>query len=209
MSIPKCLKLGSQDNLAQGMHIWMEKFLGNWPIINPSHMKDDMNEANANYNPFPTIYVEDNLASLFYELGLQGNPIVYQICLRNSNDLSCCFMFHNLTTPKHNTKVATSISPIHATCTTILKHKNSTINVGQTSPYGIPFNLGTYDASPNVSPTTNHTHSSPKTHPTLGTNAPHNTLPKVPILVFVPCIQMHTLSSLDGFTTNKRKMGDT
>jgi hypothetical protein len=114
-------------------------------------------------------------------------------------------MFHNLTTPKHNTKVATPMSLIHATCTTIW---NPTINVVQTSPYGIPFNLGIYDASPNVSPTTNHTHSSPKRHPTLGTNAPHNTLSKVPILGFVPCMQMHILSSLDGFTIpTKEKWG--
>jgi hypothetical protein len=72
-------------------------------------------------------------------------------------------MFHNLTIPKHNTKVATPISPIHATCATVPKRRNPTINVVQTSPYGIPFNLGTYDVSPNVSPTTNHTHCSPKT----------------------------------------------
>ncbi len=146
---------------------------------------------------------------LHYFNGFQGNPIVYQICLRNSNDLSCCFMFHNLTTPNHNTKIATPISPIHATCTTVPKRVNPTINVVQTSPYDIPFNLGTYDASPNVSPTTNHTHSSPKRPPTLGTNAPHNTLPKVSILGFVPCMQMHVLSSLDGFTINKGKMGNT
>jgi hypothetical protein len=125
----KMSKVRLPSQFGQGMHILMEKFLGNWPIINPSHMKADMNEANANYNPFPTIYVEDNLASLFYEHGLQGNPIVYQICLRNSNDMSCCFMFHNLTTPKHNTKVATPISPIHATCTTIPEHENPTIIV--------------------------------------------------------------------------------
>jgi hypothetical protein len=118
-------------------------------------------------------------------------------------------MFHNLTTPNHNTKIATPISPIHATCTTVPKRVNPTINVVQTSPYDIPFNLGTYDASPNVSPTTNHTHSSPKRPPTLGTNAPHNTLPKVSILGFVPCMQMHVLSSLDGFTINKGKMGNT
>jgi hypothetical protein len=59
----------------------MEKFLGNWPIISPSRMKNDMNETNANYNPFPTIYVQDDLVSVFYELGLQGNPIVYPIYL--------------------------------------------------------------------------------------------------------------------------------
>jgi hypothetical protein len=57
------VKLPSQFD--QGMHILIEKFLGNWPIINPSHMKDVMNEANANYNPFPIIFVEDDLASLF------------------------------------------------------------------------------------------------------------------------------------------------
>jgi len=159
-------KVRFPSQFGQGMNILMEKFLGNWSIINPSHMKNDMNEANANYNPFPTIYVEDDdLVSLFYELGLQGNPIVYQICLRNSNVLSC-FMFHNLTTPKHNTKVATPISPIHATCATVPKRRNLTINVVQITPYGIPFNLGTYNVSPNVSPTTNHTHSSPKMPPT-------------------------------------------
>jgi hypothetical protein len=201
-------KVRLPSQFGQGMHILMEKFLGNWPIISPSRMKNDMNEANANYNPFPTIYVQDDLVSVFYELGLQGNPIVYPIYLRNSNVLSC-FMFDNLTTPKHNTKVATPISPIHATCITVPKRKNPTINVVQTSPYGIPFNLDTYNASPNVSPTTNHTHSSPKTPPTLGTNAPHNTFPKVPILGFVPCMQMHVLSFLDGFTTNKGKMGNT
>lgn len=85
----KMSKVRLPSQFGQGMHILMEKFLGNWPIISPSHMKNDMNEANANYNPFPTIYVQDDLVSLFYELGLQGNPIVYQICLRNSNVLSC------------------------------------------------------------------------------------------------------------------------
>ncbi len=80
-------KVRLPSQFGQGMNILMEKILGNWPIINPSHMKNDMNEANANYNPFLTIYVEDDLVSLFYELGLQGNPIVYQICLRNTNVL--------------------------------------------------------------------------------------------------------------------------
>jgi hypothetical protein len=41
------------------------------------------------------------------------------------------------------------------------------------------------------------------------TIAPHNILPKVPILGFVPFMQMHILSPLDGFTTNKGKMGNT
>jgi len=83
-------KVRLTSQFGQGMNILMENFLGNWPIINPSHMKNDINEANANYNPFLTIYVEDDdLVSLFYELGLQGNPIVYQIYLRNSNVLSC------------------------------------------------------------------------------------------------------------------------
>jgi hypothetical protein len=87
--LSKMSKVRLPSQFGQGMHILMENFLGNWPIISPSHMKNDMNEANANYNPFPTIYVQDDLVSLFYELGLQGNPIVYQICLRNSNVMSC------------------------------------------------------------------------------------------------------------------------
>jgi hypothetical protein len=57
----KMSKVRLPSQFGQGMHILIEKFLGNWPIINPSHMKDYKNEAIANYNPFPTIYEETQL----------------------------------------------------------------------------------------------------------------------------------------------------
>jgi hypothetical protein len=48
--------------------------------------------------------------------------------------------------------VTIQIIPTHATCTMVPKCGNPIINLVETSPYGIPFNMGTYNISPSTSP---------------------------------------------------------
>jgi len=162
MSIPKCLKLGSQANLAKAWTYWWKNFLAiGQSLILPTWRMIWMKQMQTTILFLQSMW---KMTLFHYFMKLVSKET--QNCVSNLLKESKCFvMFHNLTTPKHNTKVATPISPIHAACATIPKHRNPTINVVQTSPYGIPFNLGTYDVSPNVSPTTNHTHCSPKTLP--------------------------------------------
>jgi hypothetical protein len=88
--------------------------------------------------------------------------------------------------------VTTQIIPTHATCTMVPECGNPIINVVETSPYGIPFNMGTYNISPITSPIAYCTCVPPKTPPS--TNFPHNTPQGVPISRFVSCVKAPILS---------------